>query len=101
MFAIQNTTRKMHEPSCFVKPAPRTVRFFQPARGAIGSVGSLAVLVAHREDAEQSQENYNYKEQKMSTIEKLVLDYYELHLIRRAIVHMAYSSDPNSDDVKL
>lgn len=36
----------------------------------------------------------------MSTIEKLVLDYHELHLIRRAIVRMAYGSDLNSDDIE-
>lgn len=36
----------------------------------------------------------------MATIEELVLDYYELLLIRRAIVRMAYDSDLNMNDVQ-
>ncbi len=36
----------------------------------------------------------------MGTIEELVLDHYELQLIRRAIVRMAYASDLNMKDVQ-
>jgi hypothetical protein len=35
-----------------------------------------------------------------TTIEELVLDYYELHLIRKALVRMTHSSDLDSEDLQ-